>query len=76
MARSTRARPDRRRSRPAYFGERFGLLDTPVLRRGDLTAEARPGPLVIEDHDATTVVPPDFSARRDDAWDIVIEAAR
>jgi N-methylhydantoinase A len=62
-------------ARPAFFGERFGLLDTPVLRRGDLSSERRRGPLIVEDHDATTVVPPDFSARRDDAWDIVIEEA-
>jgi hypothetical protein len=28
---------------------------------------------VIEDHDATTVVPPDFSARRDGEGNVIIE---
>jgi N-methylhydantoinase A len=62
--------------RPAYFGERFGLVETPVIRRRDLSTERATGPLVIEDYDATTVVPPDFTARRDDEWNILIEGAR
>ncbi len=67
------ARARRPGARPAYFGDRFGVLTTPILRRHDLSTEPQPGPMVIEDYDATTVVPPDFSARLDEAWDIVIE---
>jgi N-methylhydantoinase A len=59
--------------RPAYFGEVFGLRETPVVRRAALPQDARPGPLVIEDHDATTVVPPDYSARRDAPGNVIIE---
>jgi N-methylhydantoinase A len=59
--------------RPAYFGEPFGLRETPVVRRAALPTEPRPGPLVIEDHDATTVVPPDFSARRGGEGNVIIE---
>jgi N-methylhydantoinase A len=62
--------------RPAYFGERFGLVATPVIRRRDLSPARRAGPFVIEDYDATTVVPPDFTARRDESWNILIEEAR
>jgi N-methylhydantoinase A len=62
--------------RPAHFGDRFGTLDTPVIRRADLSGEPAIGPFVIEDYDATTVVPPDFSACRDGGWNIVIEEAR
>jgi len=51
-------------------------MTTAVLRRSSVSGERRPGPLVIEDFDATTVVPPDFTARRDDGWNIVIEEAR
>jgi N-methylhydantoinase A len=60
--------------RAAYFGDRFGLLDTPVVRRSDLGSARRSGPFVIEDYDSTTVVPPDLTARRDEHWNIVMEA--
>jgi N-methylhydantoinase A len=63
-------------TRSAYFGERFGHVTTPVIRRSDLLAVGEVGPFVIEDYDATTVVPPDFTARRDEGWNIVIEEAR
>jgi N-methylhydantoinase A len=62
--------------RPAHFGDRFGTLATPVIRRADLSGEPAIGPFVIEDYDATTVVPPDFSACRDGGWNIIIEEAR
>ncbi|MBI3977815.1 MAG: hydantoinase/oxoprolinase family protein [Chloroflexi bacterium] len=60
-------------TRPAYFGPDVGLRDTPVVGRSDLTAEPRPGPLIVEEYDATTVVPPGCAAWRD-AWNnIVVE---
>ena len=40
----------------AYFGE-HGWLETPVLGRADLAA-GRAGPLIVEEYDATCVVPP------------------
>lgn len=52
-------------SRPAYFGPAFGLRQTPVLARAALGSESVPGPLIIEEDDATTVVPPDASCRLD-----------
>jgi N-methylhydantoinase A len=70
---SSKARPVERRE--AYFGERFGRVATPVLRRRDLSADRAIGPFIVEDFDATTVVPPDFTARRDDTGNIVIEEA-
>jgi N-methylhydantoinase A len=45
--------------RPVYFGDAFGLLDTPVLRRKDLGWRPRNGPLIVEDADSTSVIPPD-----------------
>jgi N-methylhydantoinase A len=62
--------------RQAYFGDRFGRVETPVIRRADLSGAPAIGPFVIEDYDATTVVPPDFCAHRDGDWNIVIEEAR
>jgi N-methylhydantoinase A len=61
-------------SRGAYFGNAFGALETRVLRRGDVGPEAAVGPFVVEDYDATTVVPPDFRLRRDAADNLLIEA--
>ncbi|GAA3524639.1 hydantoinase/oxoprolinase family protein [Amycolatopsis ultiminotia] len=47
-------------------------VSTPVLRRADLGAEPVAGPLIVEDMDATTLVPPGASARRDRFHNIVI----
>jgi N-methylhydantoinase A len=52
--------------RAAYFGAEHGTLETPVLDRGDLDQTLRPGPLIVEEYDATTIVPPDWSARLDE----------
>jgi N-methylhydantoinase A len=51
--------------REAYFGANFGKLKTPVIARRDLSATARRGPLIIEEYDATCVVPPDATAALD-----------
>ena len=61
--------------RTVHFGTAFGDRETPIIRRRHLSLEAAAGPFVIEDYDATTVVPPDFTARRDADWNIVIEEA-
>jgi N-methylhydantoinase A len=59
--------------RNAYFGEHYGILATPVLDRFDLArAEARRGPMLIDEYDATTLVPPGCSAQLDDFDNIVI----
>src|SRR5262249_18708124 len=47
--------------RSAYFGPALGLRETPVLTRSAL-AQARPGPLIVEEYDSTTVVPPGCAA--------------
>ena len=57
-------------ARSVYFGPEFGLVPTPVCGRGDLDAHWRNGPLLIEEFDSTTVVPPDGRARRI-AWDTI-----
>ena len=62
-----------RRTRRAYFGPRHGELETPVIRREALTTDATPGPLIVEEYDATVVVPPGCSAARDELDNILIE---
>jgi N-methylhydantoinase A len=59
--------------RPAYFGPALGWLDTPVLRRSDLSAASREGPLIVEEYDATCLVPPGASASLDAGNNIVVE---
>jgi len=59
-------------SRKVYFGEGHGLLDTPVIGRTALGKPARPGPLVIEEYEGTTIVPPGASVLLDDHDNIVI----
>ncbi|MFZ1992590.1 MAG: hydantoinase/oxoprolinase family protein [Solirubrobacteraceae bacterium] len=59
------------RTRQAYFGV-HGALDTPVLERGELTRAPRRGPLIIQEYDATTVVPPGWSASLDDHANIAL----
>ena len=58
--------------RMAYFGKAHGLLDTPVIERQDLRSTPRLGPLIIEEYEGTTVVPPLATAMRDAFDNIVI----
>jgi N-methylhydantoinase A len=57
-------------ARTVYYGPEFGALPTPVCGRGDLGAEWTAGPLLVEEFDSTTVVPPDGRARLI-AWDTI-----
>jgi N-methylhydantoinase A len=59
-------------TRQVYFGPERGRLATPILRRGDL-ATPRIGPCIVEEYDATCLIPPDAHARLDDYGNIVIE---
>jgi N-methylhydantoinase A len=69
-----RVRPSRVEPRPppprkAYFGE---WIDTAVMRRSDLS-KATTGPLIVEEYDATCVVPPGARAELDGGGNIVID---
>ena len=68
---SSRAEPAARASRRAYFGDTHRWRETPVLTRADLAA-GRAGPLIVDEYDATCVVPPDAHAALDAAGNIVI----
>ena len=62
-----------RTSRDVYYGPDHGSLETPIVSRSDLTATRLDGPLVVEEYDVTTVVPPGSSARLDEWSNIVID---
>ena len=70
--RGLRTKAASRRPRRAYFGPGLGFVETPVIGRDDLVPAARPGPLLIEEYDSVTVVPPGSSVRRDGADRIVV----
>jgi N-methylhydantoinase A len=60
-------------SRRAYFGKKFGFIDTPVVDRASLTSSWRDGPVIVEEYDSTCIVPPRARVRTDDLFNIEIE---
>jgi N-methylhydantoinase A len=58
-------------SRRAYFGPPAGWLDAQVVNRSALKKPHR-GPCIVEEYDATCLVPPGWTARLDDHGNIVL----
>jgi len=58
--------------RRAYFGPAHGEIVTPVITRAQLDTTPRPGPLLVDEYDATTLVPPGCAARLDTHGNMVI----
>jgi N-methylhydantoinase A len=58
-------------SRRAYFGPTHGWLDTAILNRSALKTP-HAGPCIVEEYDATCLVPPGWTARLDQHGNIVI----
>jgi len=59
--------------RAAYFGLEHGLIETPVIAREDLFNKTMAGPIIIEEYDSTSVIPPGCTANLDSWGNIVIE---
>jgi N-methylhydantoinase A len=57
--------------RAAYFGPGSGWLDAELFNRSDLRT-SRPGPCIVEEYDATCLVPPGWNARLDPHGNIAI----
>jgi N-methylhydantoinase A len=51
------------------------MRDTPILGRTALSREWRSGPLIVEEYDATCIIPPDARARIDQFGNIEIRFA-
>lgn len=60
------------RQRDVYFDAIGGRVTTPVITRSDLMEGARAGPLIVEEYDSTTVVPPGWHATLDVFTNIII----
>ena len=57
--------------REAYFGRELGWIDTPVIARSDLLKSFE-GPGIVEEYDATCLIPPAAKAILDQFGNIVI----
>jgi N-methylhydantoinase A len=67
------ARAPRAHDRDAYFGREHGVLATPVITRAELDSSRVDGPLIVEEYDATCVIPPSATAYLDEWANIVVE---
>jgi len=66
-----------RGTRPVYFGESSGYVDTPTYARNELLAGNRMrGPVLIEEHASTTVVHPGDVVEVDPFGNLAIEIIR
>jgi N-methylhydantoinase A len=70
------AAPTPESSRPAFFGIPHGVLETTVTQRANIDTSRRDGPLIVEEYDATTLVPPGWSIRRDARENLLIERSQ
>ena len=72
--RESQARSETRMQRRAWFEGRWRSV--PVLLRGDLGRRPMLGPLIVEDYDATTVVPPGWRCSREADGALLLESSR
>ncbi|MFE3839423.1 hydantoinase/oxoprolinase family protein [Pseudogemmobacter sonorensis] len=55
--------------RACFIGH--GWFDTPVITRAELVAGPRMGPLIVEEYDTTSIIPPGWEARID-SWNNIL----
>jgi N-methylhydantoinase A len=65
--------PDGQGRRQAYFGSQNSWLDTPVLSRDTLKVNSHDGPIIVEEYNSTTVIPPGAVVSIDSWGNIVIK---
>jgi N-methylhydantoinase A len=61
------------RSRLAYYGDPAGWVETPVIGRARLSHRPTAGPLIVEEYDATTLVPAGWSVSLGPAGAMLLE---
>ncbi len=59
--------------RKAYFGPELGWITVPIVSRDALSIEPNPGPMIVEEDNSLTVVPPRWTASIDQWSNIVLE---
>jgi len=61
--------------RDVYFGPNRGWASVPIIDRHSLSTLNSEGPLIVEEYDSTTVVPPGWNAAADQWSNIILEKA-
>ncbi len=60
-------------NRDVYFGATRGWASVPIVNRQALIGATTDGPLIVEEYDSTTVVPPNWNATIDKWSNIILE---
>ena len=60
-------------NRDVYFGATRGWASVPIVNRQALIGATTDGPLIVEEYDSTTVVPPNWNATVDQWSNIILE---
>jgi N-methylhydantoinase A len=60
-------------NRDVYFGATMGWASVPIVNRQALIGATTHGPLIAEEYDSTTVVPPNWNATVDQWSNIILE---
>ena len=68
--------PFRPHRRSAYFGSAHGWREVSVIQRDRLDSTPTVGPLIVEEYDSTTVVPPGWAASLDAWGNILLKRAK
>ena len=72
MAANRGVSPDR----DVYFGPNQGWATVPIINRSSLSKEVIHGPLIVEEYDSTTIIPPNWDATVDHWSNIVLSKAQ
>lgn len=67
-----RSAPAPERNRSVHFGLEIGRVEAKIIDRAALFTGARNGPLIIEEYEGTTIVPPDCTAQLDPKGNIIV----
>ena len=60
-------------NRDVYFGPTRGWASVPIVNRQALSGVTTDGPLIVEEYDSTTVVPPSWNATVDQWSNMILE---
>jgi len=58
--------------RTAYWGKKYGFIDTPVLGLEQIGQSTREGPILVDCYDTTIVIPPDCTVAMGDWGNVTI----
>lgn len=67
-----KAKYETQMTRNAYWGEKYGYIDTPVLELAQIGQEAIKGPILVDCYDTTIVVEPDCTIKMGQWENIII----